>query len=126
MLKGKLSLILYKVHTTGGSSGSGNIEALSSSSPTSSHTDYAPATSSASPATTLGSGSSGPRQAATVPPTQSSQDTDEADDDADGENNVRGQSTPQAQAVALVLPRVEVPCSGPTQEQGMISVTSQS
>lgn len=56
------------MHTTG----SNTIEALSSS-PTSSHTEYVPATSSASLAML------GPRQIA-VPPTQSNQDTE--DDDA--------------------------------------------
>lgn len=56
-----------QVHTTGSS----NVEAMSSS-PTSSHTDYAPATSSAS------SAQSGQRQTA-VPPTQSSQDAEDED-----------------------------------------------
>ncbi|KAJ8976054.1 hypothetical protein NQ317_009244 [Molorchus minor] len=95
-----------QVHTTGSST----IEALSSS-PTSSHTDYVPATSSASPAML------GPRQVA-VPPTQSSQDTE------DEENNMQVQTAPQTQAVALVLPRVEPPSSGPTQEQGTSSSSS--
>ncbi|KAG5900656.1 hypothetical protein JTB14_005927 [Gonioctena quinquepunctata] len=95
-----------QVHTTGSST----IESLSSS-PTSSHTDYVPATSSASPAML------GPRQVA-VPPTQSSQDTE------DDENNVPVQTAPQTQAVALVLPRVEPPSSGPTQEQGTSSSSS--
>ncbi|CAH1106510.1 unnamed protein product [Psylliodes chrysocephalus] len=97
-----------QVHTTGSSS----IEALSSS-PTSSHTEYVPATSSASPAML------GPRQVA-VPPTQSSQDTE------DEESNMQVQAAPQAQAVALVLPRVEPPSgsSGPTQEQGTSSSSS--
>ncbi|XP_056646603.1 nucleoprotein TPR isoform X2 [Diorhabda sublineata] len=97
-----------QVHTTGSSS----IEALSSS-PTSSHTEYVPATSSATP-TMLG-----PRQVV-VPPTQSSQDTE------DDENSVsqQVQAAPQAQAVALVLPRVEPPSSGPTQEQGTSSSSS--
>ncbi|KAI4471104.1 nucleoprotein tpr-related [Holotrichia oblita] len=97
-----------QVHTTGTS----NIEALSSS-PTSSHTDYAPATSSASSAML------GPRQVA-VPPTQSSQDAE------DEENSMQVQTAPQQQAVALVLPRVEPPnsASGPTQEQGTSSSSS--
>ncbi|KAJ8928669.1 hypothetical protein NQ314_018763 [Rhamnusium bicolor] len=95
-----------QVHTTGSST----IEALSSS-PTSSHTDYVPATSSASAAML------GPRQVA-VPPTQSSQDTE------DEENNMQVQTAPQTQAVALVLPRVEPPSSGPTQEQGTSSSSS--
>ncbi|KAJ8942930.1 hypothetical protein NQ318_003815 [Aromia moschata] len=95
-----------QVHTTGSST----IEALSSS-PTSSHTDYVPATSSASPAML------GPRQVA-VPPTQSSQDPE------DEENNMQVQAAPQTQAVALVLPRVEPPSSGPTQEQGTSSSSS--
>ncbi|EFA01249.2 nucleoprotein TPR isoform X2 [Tribolium castaneum] len=94
-----------QVHTTGSST----IEALSSSSPTSSHTDYVPATSSASPAML------GPRQVV-VPPTQSSQDTEDED--------ANMQSAPQQQAVALVLPRVEPPSSGPTQEQGTSSSSS--
>lgn len=55
------------MHTTGSSS----IEALSSS-PTSSHTDYVPATSSANLAML------GPRQIA-IPPTQSTQDTEDED-----------------------------------------------
>ncbi|XP_063920607.1 nucleoprotein TPR isoform X2 [Zophobas morio] len=96
-----------QVHTTGSST----IEALSSSSPTSSHTDYVPATSSASPAML------GPRQVV-VPPTQSSQDTE------DEEANMQVQTAPQQQAVALVLPRVEPPNSGPTQEQGTSSSSS--
>ncbi|XP_068911983.1 nucleoprotein TPR-like isoform X2 [Tenebrio molitor] len=96
-----------QVHTTGSST----IEALSSSSPTSSHTDYVPATSSASPAML------GPRQVV-VPPTQSSQDTE------DEEANMQVQTAPQQQAVALVLPRVEPPSSGPTQEQGTSSSSS--
>ncbi|XP_044260460.1 nucleoprotein TPR isoform X2 [Tribolium madens] len=96
-----------QVHTTGSST----IEALSSSSPTSSHTDYVPSTSSASAAML------GPRQVV-VPPTQSSQDTE--DEDA----NMQLQSAPQQQAVALVLPRVEPPSSGPTQEQGTSSSSS--
>ncbi|CAG9856760.1 unnamed protein product [Phyllotreta striolata] len=102
-----------QVHTTGSSS----IEALSSS-PTSSHTEYVPATSSASPAML------GPRQVA-VPPTQSSQDAE--DDEGDG---AQVQAAPQTQAVALVLPRVEPPSgsgsssSGPTQEQGTSSSSS--
>ncbi|CAH0546355.1 unnamed protein product [Brassicogethes aeneus] len=95
-----------QVHTTG----SNTIEALSSS-PTSSHTDYVPATSSASAAV-----HSGPRQVA-VPPTQSSQD-------AEDDENVQMQNAPQQQAVALVLPRVEPPSSGPTQEQGTSSSSS--
>ncbi|KAJ8922301.1 hypothetical protein NQ315_004243 [Exocentrus adspersus] len=95
-----------QVHTTGSSS----IEALSSS-PTSSHTDYVPATSSASPAML------GPRQVA-VPPTQSSQDAEDED------SNMQVQAAPQTQAVALVLPRVEPPSSGPTQEQGTSSSSS--
>ncbi|CAH1278989.1 unnamed protein product [Diabrotica balteata] len=95
-----------QVHTTGSSS----IEALSSS-PTSSHTEYVPATSSASPAML------GPRQVA-VPPTQSSQDTE------DDESSMQVQAAPQTQAVALVLPRVEPPSSGPTQEQGTSSSSS--
>ncbi|XP_022906241.2 nucleoprotein TPR [Onthophagus taurus] len=90
-----------QVHTTGSS----GIEALSSS-PTSSHTDYAPATSSASSAII------GVRQVA-VPPTQSSQEEDE--------DNVQVQA-PQQQAVALVLPRVEPPNSA--QEQGTSSSSS--
>ncbi|XP_018575772.1 nucleoprotein TPR isoform X3 [Anoplophora glabripennis] len=95
-----------QVHTTGSST----IEALSSS-PTSSHTDYVPATSSASAALL------GPRQVA-VPPTQSSQDVEDED------NNMQVQTAPQTQAVALVLPRVEPPSSGPTQEQGTSSSSS--
>ncbi|KAL3284423.1 hypothetical protein HHI36_018582 [Cryptolaemus montrouzieri] len=99
-----------QVHTTGSSN---NIEALSSS-PTSSHTDYVPATSSASSAML------GPRQVA-VPPSQSSQDAEDED------NSVQVHTAPQQQAVALVLPRVEPPTgsssssSGPTQEQGTSS-----
>ncbi|XP_074025813.1 nuclear basket protein megator isoform X2 [Leptinotarsa decemlineata] len=95
-----------QVHTTGSST----IESLSSS-PTSSHTDYVPATSSASSAML------GPRQVA-VPPTQSSQDTE------DDETSMQVQAAPQTQAVALVLPRVEPPSSGPTQEQGTSSSSS--
>ncbi|XP_060520751.1 nucleoprotein TPR isoform X2 [Cylas formicarius] len=97
-----------QVHTTG----SGSVEALSSS-PTSSHTDYVPATSSAS-STMLG-----PRQVA-VPPTQSSQDTE------DDDSNIQIQAAPQQQAVALVSPRVENPSSGCglTQEQGTSSSSS--
>lgn len=98
--------IFLQVHTTGSST----IEALSSS-PTSSHTDYVPATSSASPALL------GPRQVA-VPPTQSSQDAEDED------NSMQVQTAPQTQAVALVLPRVEPPSSGPTQEQGTSSSSS--
>ncbi|CAG9816022.1 unnamed protein product [Phaedon cochleariae] len=71
-----------QVHTTGSST----IESLSSS-PTSSHTDYVPATSSASSAAMMG-----PRQVA-VPPTQSSQDAE------DDENN--------GQVQQLALPQVE-------------------
>lgn len=56
-----------QVHTTGSS----NAEAMSSS-PTSSHTDYAPATSSA---TAIASG----QRQVTVPPTQSNQDTEDED-----------------------------------------------
>lgn len=56
-----------QVHTTGPS----NIETLSSS-PTSSHTEYMPATSSATPTVV------GLRQVA-VPPTQSTQDTEDED-----------------------------------------------
>lgn len=59
----------------------------------------------------------GPRQVA-VPPTQSSQDAE------DEENNMQVQAAPQQQAVALVLPRVEPPNSGPTQEQGTSSSSS--
>lgn len=107
------SCISRQVHTTGSSS---SIEALSSS-PTSSHTDYVPATSSASSAML------GPRQVA-VPPSQSSQDAE----DEDGAAQVHTQA-PQQQAVALVLPRVEPPSgsssssssTGPTQEQGTSS-----
>ncbi|XP_050308541.1 nucleoprotein TPR isoform X2 [Anthonomus grandis grandis] len=90
-----------QVHTTGSSS----IEALSSS-PTSSHTDYVPATSSASPMM-------GPRQVA-VPPTQSTEDDD---------SNVQAQPAPQQQTLAVVSPRVEPPSSG-TQEQGTSSSSS--
>ncbi|XP_044766896.1 nucleoprotein TPR isoform X2 [Coccinella septempunctata] len=103
-----------QVHTTGSSN---SIEALSSS-PTSSHTDYVPATSSASSAML------GPRQAA-VPPSQSSQDAEDED------SGVQVHTAPQQQAVALVLPRVEPPSgsssssssssTGPTQEQGTSS-----
>lgn len=57
-----------QVHTTGTGN---NAEAISSS-PSSSHTDYAPATSSASSAT------HGPKQVS-VPPTQSTQDTEDED-----------------------------------------------
>ncbi|KAF7268978.1 hypothetical protein GWI33_017962 [Rhynchophorus ferrugineus] len=92
-----------QVHTTGSSS----IEALSSS-PTSSHTDYVPATSSASSAML------GPRQLA-VPPTQSSEDDD---------SNMQLQTAPQQQALAVVSPRVEPPSSGSTQEQGTSSSSS--
>ncbi|XP_017772857.1 PREDICTED: nucleoprotein TPR isoform X2 [Nicrophorus vespilloides] len=93
-----------QVHTTGSSS----IEAMSSS-PTSSHTDYVPATSSASSALL------GPRQVA-VPPTQSNQDTEDED------TTMQVQQAPQQQAVALVLPRVEPP--SPAQEQGTSSSSS--
>ncbi|XP_045464850.1 nucleoprotein TPR isoform X2 [Harmonia axyridis] len=103
-----------QVHTTGSSN---SIEALSSS-PTSSHTDYVPATSSASSAML------GPRQVA-VPPSQSSQDAE------DEEGGAQVHTAPQQQAVALVLPRIEPPSgsssssssssTGPTQEQGTSS-----
>ncbi|KAL1517690.1 hypothetical protein ABEB36_001425 [Hypothenemus hampei] len=93
-----------QVHTTGSSS----IEALSSS-PTSSHTDYVPATSSA------GSSMLGPRQVA-VPPTQSSEDDD---------GTMQVQLAPQQQTLAVVSPRVEPPSSGSaTQEQGTSSSSS--
>ncbi|XP_066254200.1 nucleoprotein TPR isoform X1 [Euwallacea similis] len=92
-----------QVHTTGTSS----IEALSSS-PTSSHTEYVPATSSASSAML------GARQVA-VPPTQSSEDDD---------NSMQIQTAPQQQTLAVISPRVEPPSSGPTQEQGTSSSSS--
>ncbi|KAF5304003.1 hypothetical protein FQA39_LY01788 [Lamprigera yunnana] len=95
-----------QVHTTGPS----NTESLSSS-PTSSHTEYMPATSSATPTVV------GPRQVA-VPPTQSSQDTE------DDETNMQLQPVVQQQAVALVLPRVEQPSNGPAQESGTSSSSS--
>ncbi|KAK4876820.1 hypothetical protein RN001_009326 [Aquatica leii] len=95
-----------QVHTTGPS----NIEALSSS-PTSSHTEYMPATSSATPTVV------GPRQVA-VPPTQSTQDTE------DDDTTMQLQPVLQQQAVALVLPRVEQPSNGPAQESGTSSSSS--
>nr|CAI5828373.1 unnamed protein product [Callosobruchus analis] len=99
-----------------------------------------------------GSSSGSGRQAAAVPPTQSSQDAGE-DDEATAANAAsaaggngstaatvggstqghsaatgaqsQGQTTPQQQqAVALVMPRVEVPSSAPTQEQGTSSSSS--
>ncbi|VEN40791.1 unnamed protein product [Callosobruchus maculatus] len=95
----------------------------------------------------------GGRQAAAVPPTQSSQDAGEDDEAAaagaasavggNGSTQAggvggstqghsattgaqsQGQTTPQQQqAVALVMPRVEVPSSAPTQEQGTSSSSS--
>ncbi|KAF5305601.1 hypothetical protein FQR65_LT07681 [Abscondita terminalis] len=95
-----------QVHTTGPS----NIESLSSS-PTSSHTEYMPATSSATPTVV------GPRQVA-VPPTQSTQDTE------DDDTTMQLQPVLQQQAVALVLPRVEQPSNGPAQESGTSSSSS--
>ncbi|XP_044737126.1 nucleoprotein TPR isoform X2 [Chrysoperla carnea] len=99
------------VHTTGNSS----IEALSSS-PTSSHTDYMPATSSASPAVqSIRQIAVPPTQQATVtigmgsscedPPSaaESTQDM-EAEADRDSQQTTSQQTQ---QAVALVLPRVE-------------------
>nr|CAH7750847.1 unnamed protein product [Callosobruchus chinensis] len=99
-----------------------------------------------------GSSSGSGRQAAAVPPTQSSQDAGEDDEataataaSAVGGNGStaasvggstqghsaatgaqsQGQTTPQQQqAVALVMPRVEVPSSAPTQEQGTSSSSS--
>lgn len=94
-----------QVHTTG--SGNNNAEAISSS-PSSSHTDYAPATSSASSAT------HGSKQIS-ISATQSTQDTEDED------TSMQVQPTPQQQAVALVLPRVEPPSSGSSQEQGTSS-----
>ncbi|XP_065160974.1 nucleoprotein TPR isoform X1 [Atheta coriaria] len=91
-----------QVHTTGNS----GIEAMSSS-PTSSHTDYVPATSSANLL--------GPRQVA-VPPTQSNQDNE------DDDSNMQVQQVQQQQVVAMVLPRVEPP--SPAQEQGTSSSSS--
>ncbi|XP_031346936.1 nucleoprotein TPR-like isoform X3 [Photinus pyralis] len=93
-----------QVHTTGPS----NIESLSSS-PTSSHTEYMPATSSATPTVVT------PRQLA-VPPTQSTQDVEDDDSTL--------QPVLQQQAVALVLPRVEQPSNGPAQELGTSSSSS--
>lgn len=102
-----LFFALLQVHTTG----STNIEALSSS-PTSSHTDYAPATSSANISLL------GPRQIA-VPPTQSTADTEDED------NTIQGQQQQPQQTVAHVLPRVEPPSSGGfTQDQGTSSSSS--
>lgn len=94
------------MHTTGSTS----IEALSSS-PTSSHTDYAPATSSANISLL------GPRQIA-VPPTQSTADTEDED------NTMQVQQQQPQQAVAHVLPRVEPPSSGFSQDQGTSSSSS--
>ncbi|XP_039285637.1 nucleoprotein TPR-like [Nilaparvata lugens] len=82
------------VHTSsgggGGGSGGGSSEALSSSSPTSSHTDYMPATSSAT------------IRQATVPPTVTAEV-----DERNAETQQQGQSSQVTQAVsiALVLPQ---------------------
>lgn len=59
----------------------------------------------------------GPRQVA-VPPTQSSQDTE------DDESGMQVQPAPQAQTVALVSPRIEPPGGSATQDQGTSSSSS--
>ncbi|GLV34014.1 Megator [Carabus blaptoides fortunei] len=113
------------VHTTGNSS----IEVMSSS-PTSSHTDYMPATSSASPAVA-------PIRQVAVPPTQqatigmsSREDPPSAaestqDMESETENQQPVMQQQQQQAVAMVLPRVEQQSSS-SQTQNVEQSTSTS